>query len=106
MTQANFSIATKEAVFDAGTVGGQWAWALEETESLPGPAAAEAVTWLTDESFTSAEVQPGTTYKVSGSRVDVNKNQLGEAVSALFTTEEVPEQVIIDVASTISVELS
>lgn len=104
---ANFSIASKEAIFPAGTIGGDWAWTLSVTEALGrASTAAEPITWTTVDPFTSAEVQPETTYKISGVRIDPDKNTLGEVVSASFTTEALPVDVIIDVADTISVVLT
>lgn len=104
--QANFLIATQEAVFEAGTVGGDWAWSLSETDTLPGRTTKEAVVWTTVEPFTSREVEPGTTYRVTGVRIDPEKAQLGPSVSSVFTTEEVPPEVVINVAASMNVELS
>jgi len=105
--KANIAIQVKQSVFPAGTVGGQWLWQLTPTDGVAGPAisAAESVEWLSDEPFTSVTVEPETTYKVSGVRVDPNKEALGQVVSTSFTTETNPVEVLIDTANSISVEL-
>ena len=156
--KANFKIETKEAVFQGGTVGGQWGWTLIETEGLGTPpegpsispppginppptepvdpvttpveptkptkptkpddeasilpmgitavdAGGEPIVWQTQEAFASIDVDPEVTYKISVVRLDADSNPLGAPVSSVFTTEAEPADVVIQVASVLTVEV-
>lgn len=65
----------------------------------------EPVVWQSQDSFSSIDVEPETTYQVSAVRLDVDGKPLGGIVRAIFTTEEEPEDVVIQVAGSISVEV-
>jgi len=108
MPLANLTIKTKQMPFPSTVVPGVWGWSIIETEGVAGPAAeaAEEVTWSTVDPFTSVVVDTGRTYKVSGARFNKAGQMLGVSVSASFTTEDEPADIMIDVADTISVELS
>ena len=65
----------------------------------------ERVVWQSTEAFTSIEVDAEVTYKVSVVRLDADSNPLGAPVSAIFTTEANPEEVVIQIAGTLTVEV-
>jgi len=98
MAIATFEMATAEASFPAGTVGGDWHWVLSDGTAV-------VKDWKTSEPFADAEVAEETAYKISAQRMDADKGPLGPVVSASFTTETDPVEVIIDVAQAISVAI-
>ena len=105
--KANFLVQVQEAIFPAGTIGGSWLWQLVLTDGLAGPVVAttDVIEWLSPGTSTSQNVEPETTYKISVVRVDPNKDPLGPVQSASFTTEAAPVDVVIDVASSIIVDV-
>ena len=98
MAVATFEIKSAESKFPAGTVGGDWHWVLSDGTQV-------VKDWATAGTSASAEVVAETSYKISAQRTDADKAPLGPVVSASFTTEENPVEVIIDVASAIAVSI-
>jgi len=103
MSTASFSIATSEASFAPGTVGGDWRWILTSTDaSVGGPVHEE---WITSSPFSEKEVEAERSYKISTQRMDADKGPLGPIASSSFTTEANPSEVYLQVASAIIVSL-
>lgn len=104
--KAALAIAVAQAVFGAGTTGGDWLWSVETTDGLDGPSTQNPITWNTAEPYTSISVEPETTYLVKAQRLSVEKEPLGPMTQVKFTTEAEPVKVVIDVAGPISVEVT
>jgi hypothetical protein len=98
MSIATFTMKSEQAKFPAGTVGGDWHWVLSDGEVI-------VKDWSTEAPFAEAEVVADTEYKISAQRMDPDKAPLGPVVSTSFSTDKDPEDVFIDVASSISVAI-
>jgi len=104
MLFAKFVIATKKEPFPGTVVAGNWVWVLAQTESVNGAIIQIVDQWETVDPVTEVNVNAGASYKIIGVRADINGDELGERVTAEFSTE--PEEVLIDVAGAIEVTLS
>ena len=96
MNTVNFKVVTEQGKFDAGTVGGQWAWYLRKDKE-------DDYKWLTPEHYTSQVLEEGS-YTISVQRLDVGEVVLGPMVSIEFTVDGVntPEIVYIDIAQAVT----
>jgi len=94
--KATFEVQVQESKFPAGTVGGDWHWVLrpEDEDTI-------IKDWSTSDLFAESDVESEKSYKISVQRMDPNKNPLGPVTSAGFTTESVPQDVLINVSSAI-----
>jgi len=97
---ATFEVATSEATFQPGTVAGNWHWVLriEGTGDV-------IKDWATTDTYASADVEAEVSYKISVQRMDADKAPLGPVTSAGFTTESVPQEVIVDVSASIAIAI-
>ena len=107
MTQiANFSVKVAQGKFEAGTVGGEWMWVLNDNGV--GTPETRTTEWTTAEAYTSIDIEPGD-YKITCQRLDEDSKGLGPLSSTGFTVEDgetPPEVVYIDVSDSVVVTIT
>ena len=111
--KANFQVNISQGTFAPGTVGGDWHWILttpfgpEPTPENPTVNNAPVIgDWTTADPYSSMTVDDGQMFIIYVQRTDKAGNALGPMVKAEFATKGEEEDVIIDVAGSVSVTLT